>query len=488
MVMVAVLKSVLGRKSRTLIVSSERPVEATASYRFLASMHRFLRKAPAPTKEGRVLYKIFVRGALKPGHLVGSLLLSSSSLTSRFIEHWLSETGTLFAPVMVLGKHRRGSVDIFGFSYTIPLGPRHRDFYPVIVPVIMTREPDNLKKIFPKVLKAGQKYVTETLSEIRVDGLDTAELAEGIERAVPDISPGLIAVARGSDIFDEIKAVVSDGTEYRELKIPVRTPKWTIEDLPRQIVEDIKITIVEPARRGLPFAAKGAFIIGPPGVGKTVMAEALASALGLKIVELRPSTYRSMWYGATEKTLNVIFQQLNKRRKKVILVIDDAEFLMARGFSFHEAHITEVSTVLYHLQRDDRPFTVLTANYPELIDPALIRPGRIDVVIILGYPDREMRRKAILRHLRNYRISYGEDVLDKLVEVTRWFSLAEINAIVRLAAGKGRGTISEAEVEWAKKKFNIDVSYRRSMQDHLRWWARKMQGIIIPYIPPEEVI
>lgn len=488
MVMVAVLKSVLGRKSRTLIVSSERPVEATPSYRFLASIHRFLRKAPAPTKEGRILYKVFVRNTLKPGHLVSSLILSSSSLASRFIERWLGETGTLFAPIIVLGKHRGGDVDIFGFSYTVPLGSRHRGFYPVMIPVIMTREPNKLKEIFPKVLRMSQKYVTGTLSEIKVNGIDTAELAESVERTVPDISPGLIAVARGSDVLDEIKAVVSDGTEYRELKIPIRTPQWTIADLPQQIVEDIKITIVEPAKKGLPFAAKGAFIIGPPGVGKTVMAEALASALGLKLVELRPSTYRSMWYGATEKTLNVIFQQLNKRRKKVILVIDDAEFLMARGFSFHEAHITEVSTVLYHLQRDDRPFTVLTANYPELIDPALIRPGRIDVVIILGYPDREMRRKAILRHLRNYRISYSEDVLDRLVEVTRWFSLAEINAIVRLAAGKGRGTIGEAEVEWAKKKFNIDVSYRRSMQDHLRWWARKMQGIIIPYIPPEEVI
>ena len=486
--MVAVLKSVLGRKSRTLIVSSEKPSESTASYRFLASLHRFMRKAPAPTKEGRILYKVFVRGPLRPGNLVSSLLLSSSSLASRFIERWFSETGTLFAPIILLGRHSRRGTNIFGFSFTVPLGTRSRGYYPVMIPVVITREPDKLKRIFPNVLRAGREYVLRTLEEISVEGLNTSELIESVERAVPDLSPGMISVARGSDVLDEIKAVVSDGTEYRELKIPVRTPQWSLEDLPKQVVEDIKITIVEPARRGLPFAAKGAFIIGPPGVGKTVMAEALASALGLKLVELRPSTYRSMWYGATEKTLNVIFQQLNKRRKKVILVIDDAEFLMARGFSFHEAHITEVSTVLYHLQRDDRPFTVLTANYPELIDPALIRPGRIDVVIILGYPDREMRRKAILRHLRNYRINYSEDVLERLVEVTRWFSLAEINAIVRLAAGKGKGSIGEAEVEWAKKRFNIDVSYRRSMQDHLRWWARKMQGIIIPYIPPEEVI
>lgn len=486
--MVAVLKSVLGRRTKTLIVSSKKPMESTASYRFLSSLHRFLRRAPAPTKEGRMLYKVFVRGDIRAGDLVSSLLLASSSLTARFIERWLSETGTLFSPVIVLGKHGRGGTEIFGFSYTVPLGSRHLSSYPVIVPVILTRGLSGLKKVFPKIVRAGQRYVAETLSGLRVEGLDTEELAKGVERAVPDISPGLIAVIRGSDVLDEIKAVVSDGTEYRELKIPVRTPQWTIDDLPSQIVEDIKITIVEPARRGLPFAARGAFIVGPPGVGKTVMAEALASALGLKLVELRPSTYRSMWYGATEKTLNVIFQQLNKRKNKLILVIDDAEFLMARGFSFHEAHITEVSTVLYHLQRDDRPFTVLTANYPELIDPALIRPGRIDVVIILGYPDKEMRRKAILRHLRNYMIGYDEGVLERLVEVTRWFSLAEINAIVRLAAGRGKGKIGEAEVEWAKKKFNIDISYRRSMQDHLRWWARKMQGIIIPYIPPEEAI
>ncbi|HDN75553.1 MAG TPA: ATP-binding protein, partial [Acidilobales archaeon] len=259
-------------------------------------------------------------------------------------------------------------------------------------------------------------------------------------------------------------------------------------DLPSKIIEDIEVAIINPIKRGMPFAARGAFITGPPGVGKSVMAEALASALGLKVVELRPQAYRSMWYGATEKMLNAIFQQVIKRRKEIALIIDDAEFISSRKYTIHEAHISEISTVLYHLQRPDRPFTILTANNPDLIDPAILRPGRIDVMMVLGYPDRDMRRKAILRHISRYKIKVSSEIIDKIVDITRWYSLAEVEAFIRLAAGKGDGKITEVEVEWTRRKFNISPSERASMQEYLRWWASKVQGVVITYIPSETEI
>ena len=216
------------------------------------------------------------------------------------------------------------------------------------------------------------------------------------------------------------------------------------------------------------------------------MAEALADALGLKVVELRPQSYRSMWYGSTEKMLNAIFKQIIRRRRSIALIIDDAEFISSRKFTMHEAHISEISTILYHLQRPDRPFTVLTANNPELIDPAILRPGRIDVTVVIGYPDRSMRRKALLRNAERYSIKIkGNSVIEKIVSLSKWFTLAEVDAFLRLAAGKGNGVVGMDEVEWARKKFNIDHSERISAQDYLRWWARKTQGIVISYIPRE---
>ncbi|MEM0297755.1 MAG: hypothetical protein QXU35_08340, partial [Zestosphaera sp.] len=117
------------------------------------------------------------------------------------------------------------------------------------------------------------------------------------------------------------------------------------------------------------------------------------------------------------------------------------------------------------------------------------RPGRIDIAIILGYPDKEMRRKAILNNARRYSIKFTDDAIpDRIVELSKWFSLAELDALLRLSASKGEGTVSSNEVEWAKKRFTISVDERKSIQEYLRWWARKFQGIVIPYLPMDSEI
>jgi len=105
---------------------------------------------------------------------------------------------------------------------------------------------------------------------------------------------------------------------------------------------------------------------------------------------------------------------------------------------------------------------------------------------VIGYPDRSMRRKALLRNAERYSIKIkGNSVIEKIVSLSKWFTLAEVDAFLRLAAGKGNGAVGMDEVEWARKKFNIDHSERISAQDYLRWWARKTQGIVISYIPRE---
>jgi len=196
-----------------------------------------------------------------------------------------------------------------------------------------------------------------------------------------------------------------------------------------------------------------------------------------------------MWYGATEKMLNAILNQVYKRRKEVAIVIDDAEFLSSRKYTIHEAHLSELSTILYHLQKVDRPFTILTGNNPDLLDPALLRPGRVDVTIVVGYPDKDMRRKAALRNISKYKVKLVSDkVVDYLVSNTHWYSLAELDALIRLAASKGSGLVGLEEVDWARKRIVVSPSERRSIQDYLRWWSTKVQGITITYIPSESEI
>ncbi len=473
---VKVLWSNLFRNVRTLYLAFTTPRESYLGYRLLASLSKYRDDLKdVDDLKYKFLLKIRVKYKLRNSEVAFSPMVIATNLMARLVSR---NPDYSVATIAVKGFKEP---KLLSTAITFSKGAEWMETG--VRPIIITANPEvscsHVKKLAEKVSRVLWE---EIRSKVTYSGIRYAGVINSMR-----LYPVLAVVVLNSKAYEleEIKAVISDGSEYREVRIPVKIPEWGIDDLPPKLVDDIKVAIINPIRKGLPFAARGAFITGPPGVGKSVMAEALASALGLKVVELRPQTYRSMWYGATEKMLNAIFQQVIKRRKEIALVIDDAEFISSRKYTIHEAHISEISTVLYHLQRPDRPFTILTANNPDLIDPAILRPGRIDVTIVLGYPDKEMRRKAILKHVKRYKIRIPEYLVDRIVDITRWYSLAEVEAFLRLAAGKGDGKISEAEVEWARRKFNISPTERSSLQDYLRWWASKVQGIVLTYIPKE---
>ncbi len=287
---------------------------------------------------------------------------------------------------------------------------------------------------------------------------------------------------------DEIKVHVKDEHDNITISIPLKKPEWRLKDFPEELAEDLKTLVIEPIKMRSPFAPKGMLLVGPPGVGKTILVEAIAGELDRRLLELEPGMYRSMWYGQTEKILREIFNAAKKRKDDVIMLIDDAEFLMDRGMAIHEGYISEMNIFLKMFQTKDRPLVALTTNHPQLLDQALVRPGRIDLAIIVGYPDKKFRKKIIENVLKRYNLSADEETINRLVRATRWFSNAEIDALIRMAAAKGKGKIDAESIAWARKRFHVDEGERERVQESLRWYAGKLQGMVISYVkPPEEV-
>ncbi|MCX8185052.1 MAG: ATP-binding protein [Sulfolobales archaeon] len=478
-------------KVRTIFTSRYDVVENHRSYRLLSILAKYasdlyeLMLDPQERNSGLIL-KIDYNRRLSPGALAHANLLMSMNIASELVDS-VSQTGVSPAVLLAIFKSLNPE-DIVSCSLTFSrsITPSTR-IKPLAVVVSGSYLRDTRRSISSLgiLIREAQRTLEESVGIYKRDYLD---LVRNI--GLLGYKPIALVVVQNKVIsVEEIRAVVSDGNEYREVKIPIRSPEWSLEDLPPKVVEELKLVVINPFRSGLPFATKGTFITGPPGVGKSVMAEAIANALGLRVVELKPFTYRSMWYGATEKMLNAILNQVYKKRREVALVIDDAEFLSSRKYTIHEAHLSELSTILYHLQRADRPFTILTGNNPDLLDPALLRPGRVDVTVVVGYPDRDMRRKATLRNVSKYRIkTLSEKVVDYIVSNTQWYSLAELDALVRLAASKGSGVVGIEEVEWARRRILVSPSERRNIQDYLKWWSTKIQGITITYIPSEHEI
>jgi hypothetical protein len=284
-----------------------------------------------------------------------------------------------------------------------------------------------------------------------------------------------------------VEVVIREGMESFVVKLPTRNPEWSLSMFPEKLVSDLETIVVNPIKLGYSFAPKGIILMGPPGVGKSVLAEAIAQSLGKKVVDLKPSVYRSMWYGMTEKILDKILKSIVKRTD-IALVIDDAEFLMSRTMAVHEVHVSEISLILNFLQKPVRPLTILTSNSPTLIDPAILRPGRIDVAIVIGYPDKEARKVIIENLLKKYGADVRGDIVENLVVATRWMSNAEIDALIRMALSKGSGKITIETIEWARKRFRIDYNVRASEHQFMRWSISHMPGLVITYIPQDHEI
>ncbi len=337
-------------------------------------------------------------------------------------------------------------------------------------------------------LRTVKKLMIKGLRPFRQSGAHETLLEYGYGLDIlHNIRPVIVINVSKESKDKEIRVRISDGPDKISLTLKLRKPEWDLSSFPRKLVEDVRTIIIEPKLEERSYAVRGLLITGPPGVGKSVLAEAIANELRMKVLDLAPGSYRSMWYGATEKILQAIFSKLSGR-KDVMVLLDDAEFLSSRVHTRHEAHVSEISTFLKILQSKDRPLIVATANNPNMIDPALLRPGRLDAVVVMGYPSREFRELSVRKLVSKYGIKISEDMINTIVRGTRWFTQAELDALIRLASMKGKGTITEESYEWARKRFNIDERERERLQEFIRWYIPKLQGIIISHVPsPSEV-
>ncbi len=465
------------KDQRVLIVESA-PLKMSESSVKLASM---LSKHIVVPKPGNVYLKIRTlrEKVLDARSLASAIYPVLTYAVPYFIEEYEPSWLGLASVIDV----RKAEPSIVSAGITLRKGTRITSRRPCIaVLVFISRGFDESPS---KLLRDHYRLVWNFLAAVLHTKL--GQSVEALKLYIPRPKYVVLSTIAYSAQENFIEVRVPEAHTTLKIRVPLRRPQWTLNDVPRPLREDLEVAIINPIRGRVSYAPRGMLIVGPPGVGKTVTAEAIASSLGLNIAELRPSIYRSMWYGMTEKALDRVLRTLFKRRNIVVL-IDDADFLVGRHISMHETHVSEISIFLQYLQQPKRPLVVLTTNNPDLIDAALVRPGRIDVVLFMGYPDREMRRQIILKCAQRYGLSIKEDLIDFIVRLTRWFTSAEIDALLRLAASKSGNSLSEESIVWARSKFQINEGTRRAVQEQLLWYSQRFQGIVLSYIPRESEI
>jgi transitional endoplasmic reticulum ATPase len=267
-------------------------------------------------------------------------------------------------------------------------------------------------------------------------------LTSGMDMALPQISPEkLMALRVTGEDFQAARNDVAPSA-LREVAAEIPDVRWAdvggLEDAKRVLVETVEWPLRHTAlfeRIGI-RPARGVLLHGPPGAGKTMLAKALAHESEANFISVKGPQLYTMYVGESERAIREIFRKA-RQSAPCIIFFDELDALApARGGMDHQVSGRMVAQLLTEIDgvEDLRGVVVLGAtNRPDLIDPALLRPGRFDLLVELTLPDATARRQILAVHTRA--MPLADDVeLDKLASACDEFSGAELEAVCRRAA------------------------------------------------------
>ena len=216
---------------------------------------------------------------------------------------------------------------------------------------------------------------------------------------------------------------------------------------------------------------KGALLIGPPGTGKTLLAKAIAGEANVPFFSISGSDFVEMFVGVGASRVRDMFEQ-GKKHSPCIIFIDEIDAVgrsrgagLGGGNDEREQTLNQLLVEMDGFDTNEGIILIAATNRPDVLDPALLRPGRFDRQVVVGNPDI-IGREAILKvHVK--KINIGPDVkLRTIARGTPGFSGADlanlINESALLAARKNKRVVTMSDVEEAKDKVMMGAE-RRSM-------------------------
>ncbi|MEM3087188.1 MAG: CDC48 family AAA ATPase [Halobacteria archaeon] len=184
-------------------------------------------------------------------------------------------------------------------------------------------------------------------------------------------------------------------------------------------------------------APKGILLYGPPGTGKTLLAKAVAAESEANFISVKGPEFLSKWVGESEKAVREVFRKARQAAPCVVFFDEIDAIAPTRGGSAGDAHVTErvISQILTEMDglEELRGVTVIAAtNRPDMIDPALLRPGRFDRVVHVPPPGRNARERILAIHTKGRPLA-GDVDLVSLAARTEDCTGAELAALCREA-------------------------------------------------------
>ena len=317
-------------------------------------------------------------------------------------------------------------------------------------------------------------------------GADLAALAReagmrSLRRVMPELDLEVEAIpaeilnkieVNNDDFLDALREM--EPSAMREVMVESPNVKWSdiggLDEVKQQLVESVEwpLTYAKLFQHMDAKAPKGILLFGPPGTGKTMLAKAVATESQANFISIKGPEFLSKWVGESEKAVRETFRKARQAAPAVIFLDEIDSIAPARGGSTSDSHVTErvisqILTELDGLESLNSVIVIAATNRPDIIDPALLRPGRFDRLIEISLPDEKARLEILKIHMAKKPLA-ADINLEELAKKTEKYSGADLSAIVNEAVmlairecvlgGKAREEQQICEYKVEKKHFD----------------------------------
>ena len=244
------------------------------------------------------------------------------------------------------------------------------------------------------------------------------------------------------DFFEAMKFI--QPTLLREVYVEVPEVHWDdiggLENVKQELREAVEWPLKYPEvfkKMGI-RPPRGILLFGPPGTGKTLLAKAVATESEANFISVKGPEVLSKWVGESERAIRVIFRRARQAAPCVVFFDEIDAIAPRRGLRSDTTGVTDrivnqLLTEMDGIERLENVVVIAATNRPDILDPALLRPGRFDRLIYVPPPDINSRYEIFKVHTR--KMPLAEDVdLRKLAEMTEGYTGADIEAVCREAA------------------------------------------------------
>ena len=270
----------------------------------------------------------------------------------------------------------------------------------------------SIKPYFSDLKNMQDKIPTEILDKIKVSKEHFLEALKGIEPSA-----------------------------MREVLINKPHTKWSdiggLEKAKEKLRELVELPLIRPelfVKAGI-NPSKGILLSGEPGTGKTLLAKAVANEANANFISIKGPELVSKWVGESEKRIREIFKKARQVAPSIIFFDEFDSISKLRGSGMNDSTekiVNQLLTELDGIEELEKTIVIAATNRKDLIDPALLRPGRIDAIVELEIPDKKTREAIFEVHTRKMPIS-KEIKLSDYVDKTQGWTGADIEAMARNA-------------------------------------------------------